>query len=474
MRVPLGSVKLSSTDTDDVHVSMPIAGAWAIDFEPTVGKSASQTDPISIVAKELFRKVREKFSGSIEADPPDFVIYLMALDSIFSYLSWLKRVYRTVTYYDANNLQLPDTILLAMGFSDANIIQMRRQKMQLFQSINELVAMSEKFQCPAVMDVMNRHHWMNEHVYGDVNSVNCQTFFFNQRRYYQYQLVKTPDDVLAGGLQPISIFTVINNTNVTDVVQAMFDFGRNLINALAASDSAYIISGYLMRAFEGTPTFAVAPLVLGETLSLVWDETVLPQIQNARAVGATRFDDTRVVDNTVAQDPKTNIILCDPVIVLPNTAPAVTNHLDGIRPVINIRSFSPSVEEVVEATRLTNDFRARSTGESVSEFTIVCGTEIVLSHELRSVDTQGNIVALGINGVSALDATDAGLLLGFASQWDWHPQVVSLWQRLTPTSTVATAFIIGDVMNLTSLSEADMDNINRVVLYSEFNAFNIS
>lgn len=72
MTLPLG--KFYNNNTDVVN-NTTIPGLLRIDWIPSVGQSDSPTSPISIVGKEVYAKVREKFSGSLDADAPDFVIY---------------------------------------------------------------------------------------------------------------------------------------------------------------------------------------------------------------------------------------------------------------------------------------------------------------------------------------------------------------------------------------------------------------
>lgn len=299
---------IGATANDINFITVP--GVMSLDWVPSVGSSTSVLDPASIVAKELFARVRSSFSGSLAADPPDFVIYLMALDSIYSYLAWLKRVNRTVSTFSPDNRMVPEGVLMSMGFSLDNIAELQQRKMELFSITNELIKMSRKFTCPAVMDYFNRHYWMNDNVYTDAPSANSQFYVFNQTHWYKFALLPTPDSVQAGGLTLVEL-----QIPSSQVVEYLYNFGKQLITALAESDDSYIISGYLMRAFEGTPSFTVADLEYGEIITPVYVEEVLSQIENSTAVpfpsGAT-YD--AVVDGDVTQDPKTNRVLCAPAV----------------------------------------------------------------------------------------------------------------------------------------------------------------
>lgn len=464
MSVPLGSLTDSSGVTTLKH---QIQGVMAIDFGPSVGKSSTQTDPISIVVKELYARVRRSFSGSIDADPPDFVIYMVALDSLFAYTAWLKRVYRCVTAYTPDNYQMPNTLLLAMGFSSAQIEYLRLNKMRFWQNINELIYMTRKFKAPAVMDYLNRHHWMNEHVYTDTPSLNSQLYLFNQVYYYRFALLPTPDGVQAGGLNYVPLWS---NLTGSDTVTELYEFGRSMVDALAGSDDAYMISGYLDRAYEGVPSFAVAPLLIDEVIQPVFDEEVLSQIQNSRPVGLTVSDrEYENVFNAISQDPKANIIVSNPSLEVAKDHFIVGNAPWNLMPVINIRDFNPDVPAIVEATRLTCGFGkpADLTSDTVS-VPIQGASEITLGHYIISVGidgtTQSGQIALPWLAVSGAGSFNN---LAMLSQYDWHPQLVVRY------AGTGTPYVFGDTMNITSLTGDQLENLNRIALYSELNAFNI-
>lgn len=133
-----------------VDADLYIPGVMSLQWAPTIGQSSLPTDPASIAAKEMYGKVREAFSGSIDADAPDFPIYLCALDSIDAYIGALKRLFRIVNAYTPENYAIPDLLLAALGCTPNTIADMRANRMKMYQYINELVGMTHKFRCPAV------------------------------------------------------------------------------------------------------------------------------------------------------------------------------------------------------------------------------------------------------------------------------------------------------------------------------------
>nr|AXF38748.1 MAG: capsid protein [Shelduck picobirnavirus II] len=465
-----------------------IPGVMALTWIPSIGESSTSTDPASIAAKEIFGKVREKFSGSIEADAPDFIIYLMALDSIFSAIGSLKRIYRIVGSYAPENFIIPEILLRAIGLSDAGIENWRSNKMQAYQYINELIAMTGKFMCPAVMDLFNRHYWMNDNVYTDAATINSQMYVFTQEWYYKYDLVDTPEGQPAGGLTAAAVDLTSPTTAYNSV--------RTLIEALAGSDDAYIISGYLMRAFEGSPIFSVAPIELNERFTPAYVPEVLTQIENSRVVPWG----LKATCSPISQDPKANALIhqpqCTPKtftqsgISMPEAAMTLDFRTTNF---LSIRSDAPTVADSVIASRLTcyvHDIE--ETSDNVFTAKIVCGTEIPAKWTLwRYQTTDGPdgperiILSEDVYGAYIVDnrSGDASQLVTYAggipvygvSHYDWAPfmEVITLAGAVGGQITPTVQFL-GDIHNFTMISNADLKNLHRICVYSEFNAFSLN
>lgn len=482
MSVPLATGKYGSgagSDVVEANWNFNIPGIVSIHWMPSVGYSNDQTDPASIAAKEIFGKVREKFSGSIEADPPDFVIYLMALDGIFSAIGSLKRIYRIIGSYTPSNYILPNGLLQALGIAQADIPTWLSSKMELYQYINELVGMTNKFICPAIMDLFNRHYWLNDNVYLDAPTPDAQMYVFVQDEFPWYALQQIETSTYAGSI-------IGKPLNLTSPATAYNDV-RNIINTLAGSDDAYIISGYLARAYEGVPSFSVKPLDITETFDAVFSAEVLTQIENAKTApfGVT------VKYPAVRQDPRTNSILCDPQSV--PTAPtslsgaALTNTTNMvINTLINLRVRNPSAADNVIATRLTNTIRAVETDDDGNYIVhMYTGTELVSGIKLLypSYEEDGSYTSYDISTLNLIDERTGGgptnytlptsILLQY-TQFDWAPILMYLWLHGTKEKGYGDVSLMGDVLNVATVTPEQMAQLHRVCIYSEFNAFTLN
>lgn len=332
------------TTVSQLPAPMAIPGILEIMWTPTVGAAAGPTDPINVTAKQVYAKVRAAYSGSLEVDAPDFMVYLMALDSIFSYIASLKRLYRALNYYDQDNRLLPDGLLYSMGITGNALTNLRSQATLLWQNINTLVLQSRKFTCPALMDVFNRHYWMNDHVYTDSPTMNSQMYMFVQRYYYKFaeQNVVGSTTAKASGLEYIKTPFGSNATPAS-----LLQFGTELIDALVAWDDAYTINGYLQRAYQDQPSFIVEEIEQGVKQEFTYSEEVLSQIQNTRI--AKNFyswlQGTGVLDTYVVnQDVATNSLINS----MTFTSGANTILLT---PTISVRSNNPTVTSASVTTR---------------------------------------------------------------------------------------------------------------------------
>lgn len=461
-----------------------IPGIMVFSWMPSLGISKENTDPASVVAKEVYAKVRSAFSGALNADAPDFVMYLMALDSIFSYIAWLKRVYRLMNAWSPDNYVIPDEVLRAMGFSQAAIMALRVDRVKFWQNINELVLQTRKFTCPAIMDIFNRHYWMNDNVYTDAQTINSQFYVFDMKACYQFANLNMPSGDPAGGLQMIAL---PNRTKGT-VVDDFYTFGLNLIQALVDWDEAYEINGYLSRAFAGASMFIVDEIPSDQPFSPVYSEEVLSQIENSRSTsfvsggGSTWLSDLSGFN--VTQDVLSNTVLSSPTFKLSGVGDALGVFNTGVwnfPPVLSVRSDAPTVADSVVASRLQMQV-VEITKVSSNNWTVSvdCGSEVLAQTAVWNGKSNFSIepISLAVTspGFTGPTTTQFGSWLDLfrLSAFDWHPFTFIVdFDSYSGATSTAEVHVVGDTHNMTTIAKTDMANLHRICLYSEFNSFGV-
>lgn len=478
---------VSVRDLKVVKTTLP--GVLALNWMPCIPKSQSATDAVAIAAREIYARVRKVYSGRLYADAPDFIMFLLALDSIYAYIAWLHRIYRTICAYTPDNMYSPDVLLTSYGLSEAGIMNVKQNQMQLFQNITELVHMVSKFNCPAEFDLMNRHYWMSRNVYADGPGINTQLYVFNLLAVWDFGMVNTPDDVPAGGLKCVPI------SQAGQTVDSLFAFGKKLIDDLAAWEDSYTISGYLARAFEGSPMFMPDFPVVNEVLTFEYQPEVLSQIENSYT--NTGYPGYEMANSpfTISQDPKTNAIIFNPKLTLdPAHANEDLVQVSGYRTdllthMINIHSSAnPTVQDTVIASRLRTVLDTRSISKvvpmpaSVTELSITCGTEWLFNYTLFAQVVNGVPLSQGytFTNVAMYDfSSNYGTaknikvaIDGVLRQFDWAP-VREMLVYDASAGTFTGVIYSWDIFTSTLLSDDDLENIHRVCSYSELNAFSI-
>lgn len=458
-----------------------IPGLMAIRWIPSAGYSNTVTSPISMAARDLYSKIRSAFSGSVQVDAPDLIIHLLAMDSVYSYIEFLKRVYKIVNTFTPHNLLTPELMLRSMGFGDKQIAELKANKYKLYGAINELVLMTNKFNVPDVLPLFARHSWMNSRVYSDANTLNSQLYMFYQLDYLRFDV----DEQGAGGLWT----QTLNLSPPASIVDYLFNFGNAMLQHLSDWDDAYIINGYIQRAFGDGPMIKIEPLVdINAKLEIVYDEVVLSQIENLNVAPTLIEGNNAGIVTSITQQAQSNVVYAKTEV--PNSKDVNMYYTRPSFISINSRYDTPSEGDVVEATRLKTVWN--SVGSSTENaYAAVCGTEVITKIDMVHYvyDVRGNqvvesipftnlIVMLsnvnsdtGSVSVSAMQQFIRGV--GILSTFDWHP-IVPVGTAFTASgASVADTYTCGDVHNMTSITERQLAEINKICLYSEFNSFSM-
>lgn len=430
MELPLGVY-----GSDEISYTTAIPGVCKISWIPSIGYSDSNTSPAATAAKELYARVRSNFSNSLNVDPPDFIIYLMALDSIYSYISMLKRMYKTLNMYSPMNFAVPEALLQAMGLDSAAIGNLRENPNKLWETINTLVRHVNEFVIPDMFDIIHRHSWMNENVYCDAPTPMAQMYLFQQVAFYKFQLDTDGAGMLKSTASPVK-------AGVT--TKELLDFGIELIEALNADDTIYDMNGYLMRAFGESGRYLALSANQNEIISPVYVPEVLSQIENSVSLVPSANG------RDITQNPQTNVILHKPS-MSSNTF---------VYPLINIHHDNPTVGDTLVASRLLAS--VGNIAATTGPYPVICGTEIVTGYTVirlitapsaystSSVITTSRNFQSYINLTSDSSASELVDLMGMLSSFDWHPMIRVLFTT-NGTTKIYKGELFGDMRDRKSV-----------------------
>jgi hypothetical protein len=268
----------------DASVNLP--GIMSIYTTPTIGVSTDANSPVNIAMRRLYAYVRHANSGHSNYDPADLMIYLLAMDSVYTYWAYMVRAYGVAQVFSRTNKYVGDCLLTAMGV-DPNI----RENLADFRAyINTFAAKAQQWCVPRVMTYFLRHNWMYSNVYKDEDNDKAQMFMYVPAALYKYNATLTEGK--AGGLEMRPIATevtsngIINAKTLPNNYVDMVAMGNDLLNALAGQEDIGIISGDILKAYGAENLWKIDTIPVDYQVIPVFSEEVLEQYHNTAFAGA--------------------------------------------------------------------------------------------------------------------------------------------------------------------------------------------
>lgn len=280
----------------DASVYLP--GIMSIYTTPTIGISTDANSPVNIAMRRLYTYVRHANSGHSNYDPADLMIYLLAMDSIYTYWAYMVRAYGVAQVFSRTNKYVGDALLTAMGV-DPNI----RESLADFRAyINTFAAKAQQWCVPRVMTYFLRHNWMYSNVYKDEDNDKAQMFMYVPATLYKYN--PTISDG-AGGLEARLIAADISNTQAFNYKALpnnyvnLIAMGNDLLNALAGQEDIGIISGDILKAYGADNLWKIDTIPADYQVIPTFSEEVLEQFHNTAFASCVLVDKTGAGIGTV-------------------------------------------------------------------------------------------------------------------------------------------------------------------------------
>lgn len=445
-----------------------IPGVCAIHFDYAFGYSDHDSNaPVSIATQELFTRIRDAFSGNLKIDPPDAVLFLMALDQIHAYIAETKRLYRVSAVYSGENYDYTERVWRALtSVNGINLEAFRKARMDVLDQLNIMINSLNQIKFPDFMDLFHRHRWMNEHIYLDEPRANAQTYCFVPNGYFVA-------DVTGDTGTKLVFKSNAPSSGGTQSVNSWLQKGYNMLNDFKKIEDVFTNNGYFKRAFADVPNLYVAELEVGEMQNPVYEAEVLDQIHNLRAVGP-------VTNQTISQDPTNNSLVVTPTISRP--ASGEVGYISSYpEPHLDIPMDEPNPGVVAIATRLapaisSDGYHLYPSTEYVTTlelftkaiddagyFSIPLTSYETICKLPGSTPTEGTAYMVSVKTLFGLN--EAVAFKAFPLIWlDLHmsyPNPVDQPQNM----------LFGSISNFTTTTEQQLRNINRVCVLSEFNCY---
>lgn len=454
-----------------------VPGILGVEWFPTIGQSSHQNSPINIVSREVYSFIRHANSGHSNYDAPDMMMYILAMDSLYSFYAAMVRAYGVMMLYSGMNRYMPRTLVKALGFDFDDLSQNLSQFRWL---INQVAYKLTAMYVPAGMSYFERHIWMNSGIYLDSSSYKAQTYVFKQSAYYKYSATAAND--YAALLE----YTVVPE-NLT--VHACTQFVDSLLNPILADEDMNIISGDMLRAFGADNLFTVSPISEDYVVVPTYSQEVLSQIQNLTVMGfpdkdkSTGWGDKANIVQRIKTDTFTPGIYQDltfkeqcGVRINDNYVVANAWTYTCLDKFITMLSDNPSSDEIMVASRLTNiadvfgieEFDVEGTFNIAATYGCSSlSTEVVSRMKVYSMDSDNKLVAGAIHQRWVNGRTDIESLAEI-SAFDWHPTIYLMDKDEKNVKGVTFKGMLLETNNFTTLDKADLARLHETALISEF------
>lgn len=238
---------------------------------PTLGMTdQSAESAVNVASNSMFQFVRSKISGSRRYEAVDMMIYMGAMDSLYCILTWLTRLYATAYTYHQSNKYLARAIIEAQNVDFDDLID----NLPNFRAaVNIELAKVRAMYLPSAMPIFKRHSWMFSHYFIEGDSEKDQIYFHSPAGYHYF----TTDDEGKGALSGVCICHATTKFTTSYLIQMI----RQMINPIFEREDFNIISGDLLKAYEGN-VFTLTEIPDIATVQLTNSPEVLLQFKNAK------------------------------------------------------------------------------------------------------------------------------------------------------------------------------------------------
>jgi hypothetical protein len=353
-----------------------------------------------------------------------------------------------------------------MGLTNALYLDLRDHLTDFWGNINLMANKANSMLLPNDMDIYSRHQWMCERVYKDVDDSKAQLYVFNPLGFYQIN--EELDPTLGTSLE-CKTLNITSRLRYQDLMQ----FGWDMINAMFNWHDAFTINGYFMRAYSDSTPFVSEEIKQDYSTEIVYSAEVLMEIENFSPVQTT--GSSRNI--TQRPDKLDNAIICD----------IVAQNVDMVdQNIINLHFNNPTAADIALATR----FMPSIVYASNNIPHVYCGTELpakieifepyqfvfgelqvgaTLPETLTAYRKTLRSQMTSSQGSTLMTLAQNLTFLGNLSIFAHAPVMFHEFFKTDPDIALLT--IHGDLYNVSSISDEDLQNLHRICMYSIMKAF---
>lgn len=449
------------------------AGVMAIEFIPSPGISKDLTSPLNRQAARFQTYLRSIQRSAANYDAADTMMYMLAIDSLYMYWAFLRRVYGVAQLFTPTNKYYPRRLIQAMGV-DPDDIMLNLADFRAY--VNRFALNIGRFALPKEFDLIQRHMWMCNGLYTDSPTTRAQTYVFVPYAFWVYN-----NTVTTGSQLDYTPFGTTDDSPNSKTFSQLVQFGDQMVKALENDDDTMSISGDMYRAYGPSGLLTVEETGDNYAVLPVYDETVLSQIENSVACGAETVVQGGSLNITQNPSVGNGAILYDPYFQGGNFQITTGNYVANVPlmtggAILNMHMDSPSPEQVMEATRLTSvgdevidtvqtapiNIKLAATGADIVVQYRIGVTSPANSAAVRFLRKASNTIWIDNTATTSLQTADVEWL-ALSQQFDWGPMT---YLAKLVSGTVDASWIAADIDNMTYAQAQQIFNIHEAATLS--------
>lgn len=446
----------------DITASIP--GIMTIQTGPAVNPSNSPYSALNLATKDLFKRVRRMNAGSTNYDSPDLMLYVLALDSIYSAIFFLQRILGCANVYSQVNRFVGDAFIQAQGVEPSLV----RNNLAAYRArLNMLITKVSSFAAPRDINIFKRHSWMYQGMYMDEPVKKAQVYMYVPAFIWKYVETSggpgylTPQYISANYTSTISaplriVFRSQGKTSAPLLtVDQLFYAVESCLQAIVESQDMNTMSGDILKAYGEEGIWKMS--LVDETYATipVYSDEVLDQIHNTNFVGILPTTTVTLTEPPTYSDEALRItqVVSETGNYLWYTPKFVNSEQNSFEHILDMCDDNPSPERVIVATRnMVNGSSAPCTAEGVNNTFITnintCGSDMAFSGIIWYMDN-GALVGTEFATQASSGVTDASKY----SRFHKAPIVY----KCLPTGGLTDVF--GEIGNFTII---DCDTLQRM------------
>lgn len=425
-----------------------VPGIYAMDIVPFCGVASDATSPINVAATNVYHFTRFANSGARNYEAPDEMLYLMAMDNLYSIYAYMVRAYGVLNLASQWNRYIPKALFESMHL-DFDDFQNNIANFRYY--INQFGVKMSALAVPNTMPLFLRHQHLFADIYSDGTLSKSSMYLYVPYGFYKFDATAST----TGG-QLTFVPLTISGTPLT--FAQLTAYANAMLDTILYDEDSGIISGDIMKAWGKDRLFKVGLITDDYVVLPQFSGEMLAQIQNATNLSANRSGAGALSSELNITQSGQNLI-CKPVI--PIFEKRATLPLSGRR-ILNFYKEMPTSADVMVATRLTTSGTVSSSKFTVTE----AGTELVVGATMYVMENTGKYTTY--NSYYAIDGTNVATLdqLGYLTKFFQHPFA---YYYSDGDGTQDLYIPIGDMDNYTMIGRDELEKLHATAILSEFN-----